>query len=107
MNASPGQKYPLRSLDVNLTNVECKTTPLYHAHMLVLPNKREILQSLLDKIDPRWEIIKPSPLNPTDPDFLCIFRKDLERQKVEIPNPWYQEQGGREKIEHVLRNLLK
>jgi len=71
------------------------------------PNKRDILRSVLERINPRWEIIKPSPVNPADPDFLCIFRKDWQREKAEIPSLWYQEEGGREKIEEVLRSLLR
>lgn len=80
---------------------------MYHPRVTAGTDKREVLQSIVDRIDPAWEIIKPAPNNPEDPDILCIFRKDWERQKVEIPIAWYQDPSGREKIEGILRDLLK
>ena len=37
-------------------------------------DKRKALQSVLDSIEKGWQITKPSPLNPDDPETECIFQ---------------------------------
>ena len=37
-------------------------------------DKRKALQPVLDSIEKGWQITKPSPLNPDDPETECIFQ---------------------------------
>ena len=59
--------------------------------MGTLPNKRQILQSIIDKENDDWIIMKPSRNDPTDPEYLCIFQNPAEYKeaRVEIPTPWF------------------
>ena len=69
-----------------------------------LPDKRAILQPILDEIEPGWTIVKPSPLNPTDVEEECIFQKrdDHKEAQVGIPNRYFQDADQRYKIQpHV------
>ena len=72
-----------------------------------LPNKREILQPILDKTEQGWSIIKPSPLDPTDPEERCVFQKGNKEAEISIPNSWFQDLGERHKIEPVLRDAIR
>ena len=56
--------------------------------MTALPNKREILENILNEIEPGWWIKKPSPADPYDVEYLCIFQKPSENKEAEawIPN---------------------
>jgi hypothetical protein len=47
--------------------------------------KRQILQRILDAIDPGWQIKKPSPTNPNDPELICIFQKPAQNKEADIP----------------------
>jgi hypothetical protein len=47
--------------------------------------KRQILQRVLDTIEPGWQIKKPSPTNPNDPELICIFQKPGEHKEADIP----------------------
>jgi hypothetical protein len=70
-------------------------------------NKREILQAILDQEEELWIIIKPSRLNPRDPDYLCVFQNpgEYKETKVEIPTPWFQHRQL-DKIEGAVRDAL-
>jgi len=59
--------------------------------MGTLPNKREILESIIDEQDDFWIIMKPSRNNPTDPDYLCVLQNPAEYKeaRVEIPTAWF------------------
>jgi hypothetical protein len=47
--------------------------------------KRQILQRILDTIEPGWQVKKPSPTNPNDPELICIFRKPADYKEADIP----------------------
>jgi len=49
-------------------------------------NKREILQPMLDRMEPGWVIVKPDPLNPDNFEEACKFQKDYREALVNIPN---------------------
>lgn len=71
-------------------------------------NKRAILQSILDREEELWIIIKPSRVDPLDPDYLCVFQNPGEHKetKTEIPTPWFQN-GKLDKIEEAVHDALK
>jgi hypothetical protein len=62
--------------------------------MGALPNKRKILESIIDEQDDFWIIMKPSRNNPTDPDYLCVFQNPAEYKeaRVEIPTVWFMDE---------------
>jgi len=74
----------------------------------VSPNKREILQSILDQEEDLWIIIKPSRLNPSDPDELCVFQSpsQYKEAKIEIPISWF-ENRELSKIEQAVKEALQ
>lgn len=76
--------------------------------MGTLPNKREVIQSILDKQKDLWIIIKPSRLNPTDPDYLCVFQNPAEYKeaRVEIPTAWFQDRE-KARIEGVVQDAIR
>lgn len=45
-------------------------------------NKRQILQPILDKIEPGWIIKRPSAFNPCDVDYICVFQKPSEYKQA-------------------------
>jgi len=73
-----------------------------------LVNKRQILKNILDKVEAGWSIKKPSPADPCDPEYLCIFEKPSEYKKVEvsIPNELF-DGPDRRAIESILQDALK
>jgi len=73
-----------------------------------LPNKREILQSILDKEDELWIIMKPSRADPTDPEDLCIFQNPgrYKEARVEIPLSWFLNQEI-EKIQSAVVDAIE
>ena len=72
-------------------------------------NKREILQPILDKIEPDWVIVKPSPLNPDNREWECYFQnqkpKDFWDAFVSIPNTLFD--GNLVTIEWLVGNAIK
>ena len=77
--------------------------------MTALPNKREILQPILDRIERGWHIQKPSPLAPDDVEELCIFQHPptYREAKVGIPNSLFQDGARQHEIEPVVRRALE
>lgn len=57
-----------------------------------LPNKREMIQAIIDDEPEPWIIMKPSRQDPTDPESLCIFENPAEQTqaRAEIPLLWFQ-----------------
>jgi hypothetical protein len=76
--------------------------------MGMLPNKREVLQSILDKEDDLWIIMKPSRNDPTDPENLCVFQNPgrWQEARVEIPMSWFLNQEL-EKIESAVLDAIE
>jgi hypothetical protein len=76
--------------------------------MVVWPNKREILQSILDEEDDLWIIMKPSRNNPTDPEQLCVFQNpgQWKEARAEIPTSWFLNREF-EKIETAVRHAIE
>ena len=76
--------------------------------MGTLPNKREVLQSILDKEDDPWIIMKPSRNDPTDPEDLCVFQNPArwKEARVEIPISWFLNQEF-EQIERVVLDAIE
>jgi hypothetical protein len=73
-----------------------------------LPDKRAILQPILDSIEPGWTIAKPSPHNPTDVDNDCIFIHDAtyRRARALIDYRHFKD-GNKARIEELVRDALK
>jgi hypothetical protein len=76
--------------------------------VVTLPNKRDILQSILDTQDDLWIVMKPSLKNPTDADYLCVFQspRQYKEARVEIPTTWFQNREF-DKIEGAVRDALE
>jgi hypothetical protein len=76
--------------------------------MGTLVNKREVLQSILDKEDDFWIIMKPSRNHPTDPDDLCIFQNPAQYKeaRVEIPTRWFMNNEF-DKIESTVLDAIE
>jgi putative phosphoribosyl transferase len=57
-----------------------------------LPNKREMIQAVIDEEEEPWIIMKPSRQDPTDPEPVCIFENPAAQTqaKAEIPIAWFQ-----------------
>lgn len=72
------------------------------------PSKREILQSILDQEEDLWIIIKPSRLNPSDPDELCVFQSpsQYKEARAKIPTSWF-EKRELSKIEQAVKEALQ
>lgn len=73
-----------------------------------LINKRQILQPILDKIDPGWVIKKPSSINPCDVDYICIFQKPSEykQAQADISTKLF-EQDDLAAIERLVRESIQ
>jgi len=73
-----------------------------------LPEKRKIVQAIIDDEESGWIIMKPSVVNPTDPDPLCIFENPAKftQATVEIPNEWFHKQEL-EKIRQAIHEGLQ
>ncbi|HWP58410.1 MAG TPA: hypothetical protein VNL14_11010 [Candidatus Acidoferrales bacterium] len=56
-------------------------------------NKREILDAILQNEEELWIVIKPSRLNPCDPDELCVFQNPAQYKEasIEIPTRWFRD----------------
>jgi hypothetical protein len=76
--------------------------------MGTLPNKRAVLQSILDKEDGLWIIMKPSRNDPADPDDLCVFQNPgkWREARVDIPMSWFVNQEF-EKIENAVLDAIE
>lgn len=76
--------------------------------MGTLLNKREVLQSILDKEDDFWIIMKPSRNYPTDPDDLCVFQNPAQYKeaRAEIPTQWFMEEAF-DKIESTVLDAIE
>jgi len=75
--------------------------------METAPNRREILQEILDREDDLWIIMKPSRRNPADPDDLCVFQNPArwKEARVEIPHAWFADREV-EKIERAVADAI-
>lgn len=71
-------------------------------------NKREILQSMLDKIEAGWWIKKPSPLDPGDIEWRCTFQhhNGYRNVDVEIPTSLFED-GKLAEIERIVTAAIK
>jgi len=74
-----------------------------------LPDKRAILKSIIDRIEPGWHIKKPSPLNPTDIEHQVILQHPDTYKEVSVPleNSLFQDVGQRQKLEHLVREAIQ
>lgn len=59
-----------------------------------LPNKRELIQAIIDDESEPWIIMKPSRKDPADPEPLCIFENPAAntQARAEIPLEWFERQ---------------
>jgi hypothetical protein len=75
--------------------------------VVALPNKRDILQSILDMEDDLWIIMKPSLKNPTDAEYLCVFQNPAKckEARAEIPTTWFENREF-DKIKGAVRDAL-
>lgn len=75
---------------------------------MAVPNKRKIIQSIIDDEDGPWIVMKPSILNPNDPDRMCIFENPAKvtEATVEIPPEWFQK-NELEKIRQAIHQGLE
>ena len=75
---------------------------------MAAPNKRKIIQSIIDDEDGPWIIMKPSITNPNDPERLCIFQNPakLSEAKVEVPPEWFHK-NELEKIRRAIHEGLQ
>jgi hypothetical protein len=73
-----------------------------------VPNKRKIIQSIIDDEEGPWIIMKPSIANPNDPDRLCVFDNPakLTEATAEIPLEWFQKNEV-EKIRQAIHEGLQ
>jgi hypothetical protein len=73
-----------------------------------LPNKREMIQAVIDEEQEPWIIMKPSRQDPTDPEPLCIFENPAEQTqaKTEIPVAWFQNREL-QKIKEAIQQSLR
>ena len=77
-----------------------------------LPNKREIIQAVIDEEEEPWIIMKPSRQDPTDPEAVCVFENPAEQTqaKVEIPVAWFKNrelQKIKKAIQQSFRHAVK
>jgi hypothetical protein len=73
-----------------------------------LPNKREMIQAVVDEEPEPWVIMKPSRREPMDREPLCIFENPAEdtQARVEIPFEWFQNREL-EKIKQAIQLSLR
>lgn len=73
-----------------------------------MTNKRQILQPILDKIEPGWIIKRPSAFNPCDVDYICVFQKPSEYKQAhtDISTKLF-EQHDLAAIEKLVRKSIK
>jgi putative phosphoribosyl transferase len=86
---------------------DSSTTPERRKNM-ELPNKREMIQAIIDEEQEPWIIMKPSRQDPTDAEPLCIFENPAEhtQAKAEIPLAWFQNREL-EKIKETIQQSLR
>lgn len=74
-----------------------------------LPDKRAMLQPILDEMERGWTIKKPSPSNPTDVEELCIFQKADENKQVEIeiPNSYFTDADQQHKLKPWVQRAIR
>jgi putative phosphoribosyl transferase len=72
------------------------------------PNKREMIQAIIDEEQEPWIIMKPSRKDPTDPEPLCVFENPAEHTQAtaEIPLEWFQNREL-EKIRQTIQQSLR
>jgi hypothetical protein len=72
------------------------------------PNKREMIQAIIDEEPEPWVIMKPSRQDPVDPEALCIFENLAEQTqaRAEIPLEWFQNQEL-QKIKQAIQQSLR
>jgi hypothetical protein len=75
---------------------------------MAAPNKRKVIQSIIDDEEGPWIVMKPSVANPNDPDRLCVFENPgkLTEASVEIPLEWFQK-NDLEKIRRAIHDALQ
>jgi hypothetical protein len=73
-----------------------------------LPNKREIIQAVIEEEEEPWIIMKPSRQDPTAPEAVCVFENPAEQTqaKVEIPVAWF-ENRELQKIKKAIQQSLQ
>jgi hypothetical protein len=73
-----------------------------------LPNKREMIQAVIDEEPEPWIIMKPSRQDPMDREPLCIFENPAEgtQASAEIPLEWFQNCEF-EKIKQAIQRSLR
>jgi putative phosphoribosyl transferase len=73
-----------------------------------LPNKREIIQAVIDEEEEPWVIMKPSRQDPANSEALCIFENPAEQTqaKAELPIAWFQNQEL-QRIKEAIRQSLR
>jgi len=76
--------------------------------MVTASTKREVLQSILDKEDELWIIMKPSRNDPTDSNSLCIFQNPAQYKeaRIEIPTRWFTDKEF-DKIESTVLDAIE
>ena len=74
-----------------------------------LPDKRAILQPILDDIESGWTIVRPSSLNPKDIEIGCIFQKPDENKeaRVRIPNAYFPDADQRHNIKPLVEVAIR
>ena len=79
--------------------------PMQHS----LPDKRAILQPILDDIESGWTILRPSSLNHKDIEIGCIFQKpDVNKEaRVRIPNTYFQDAKQRHNIKPLVELAIR
>lgn len=73
-----------------------------------LPNKRQMIQAVIDEEQEPWIVMKPSRQDPADPEPLCIFENPAEQTqaKTEIPVAWFQNREL-QKIKEAIKQSLR
>ncbi len=72
-----------------------------------LPDKRVILQPILDEIESGWTIVKPSSLDPTDIEAECIFQKGDKEARTEIHSTYFRDADQRHKIKPLVEFAIR
>lgn len=74
-----------------------------------LPDKRAILQPILDDIESGWTIVRPSSLNPKDIEIGCFFQKTDENKeaRVRIPNAYFQDADQQHNIKPLVEVAIR
>ena len=72
------------------------------------PNKREMIQAIIDEEEEPWIIMKPSRDDPRDPELLCIFENPAKQTqaRTEIPLVWFQNRDS-QKIKEAIQQSLQ